>query len=95
MFVKQAALAAFSHHQQPASLRLTNAHLPTPLAPTRSIHRTIQDRVFDISGNRLVGPFPSFIAQAIPPMEAGCRCACELDGCQAVFHTFFSLPSTQ
>jgi hypothetical protein len=51
------------------------------LTPTHDtllcLTRTIQDRVFDLRGNRLVGYFPVFAAQAIPPMEAGCRCACE------------------
>lgn len=33
--------------------------------------------MFDVSGNRLAGPFPAFVAQAIPPMEVSCRCRCE------------------
>jgi hypothetical protein len=62
--------------------QLISAHTPPrthpPLSPRLPRHHSaIQDRVFDLSGNRLVGAFPAFVAQAIPAMEASCRCSCE------------------
>ncbi|KAI8469072.1 MAG: hypothetical protein J3K34DRAFT_459560, partial [Monoraphidium minutum] len=61
--------------------------------PIKTYDGLVQERLLDLSGNRLTGAFPSFAAQAIPPMEAGCRCAYSVELGDSPLACPSSLPS--